>query len=65
MGRYKALVSFAGLVTGAKGQTINIEDDAVARDLLRAKYIQAVDNTDQAPTPAKSPRRRKTKTVEG
>ena len=65
MARYKVLVSFVGLVTGAKEQTINIDNEAIAKDLLQAKYIQAVETGLEAPAPAKTTRKRKTKnTVE-
>lgn len=37
--RVKALVSFAGVLTMRRGETKEIADDAVARDLLRAGYI--------------------------
>lgn len=39
--RVKALKSFAGAISMGAGETREIADDAVARDLLRAGYIVA------------------------
>lgn len=40
--RYRALVSFTGLVSMAKGQVREISDLSLAHDLLKAKYIEEV-----------------------
>ena len=37
--KYKALVSFAGAVTMAKGEIREISDPLVIKDLTEAKYI--------------------------
>lgn len=42
--KYKALVSFSGLISAAKGETLELNDDYIAQDLLRAKYIEEVKN---------------------
>lgn len=42
---YKALVSFSGLVTATKGQEIEIKDIEIAKDLLKAGYIEEVKQT--------------------
>lgn len=39
----KVKKSFAGIVNGAAGKTIDIHDDAVASDLLAAGYIAPVE----------------------
>ena len=60
MGSYKVLVSFAGAVCGTPGQTININDPAIAKDLLKAGYIKELEPVrDPAPAPAKTTKRRK------
>lgn len=43
--QYKALVSFAGVVSASAGQVINIDDKAIAADLLRAGYVEQVKPT--------------------
>lgn len=45
--RVKALKGFAGVISMRRGETREIADDAVARDLLRAGYI-AVDKAVEA-----------------
>lgn len=37
--KYKALVSFSGLLTMAEGDEREIPDKAIANDLLKAGYI--------------------------
>ncbi len=44
--RVKALKSFAGSISMAAGETREIADDAVARDLMRAGYIVAEKTAD-------------------
>ena len=39
---YRALVSFGGLVSMAKGEVRDISDKEVVKDLLSAKYIEEV-----------------------
>lgn len=58
MGSYKVLVSFAGAVCGAPGQTIDINDPAIAKDLLKAEYIKELEPV-QDPAPVKTTKRRK------
>ena len=41
--KYKALVSFAGAITMAKGEIRNIADSLIVNDLLEAKYIAPVE----------------------
>ena len=40
--QYKALVSFTGLVAMAKGEVREISDLSLAKDLLKAGYIEEV-----------------------
>jgi hypothetical protein len=42
---YKALVSFSGLVSMAKGQVGEIKDKEIIKDLLNAGYIEEVKPT--------------------
>lgn len=39
---YRALVSFAGALSMAQGEVIDKIDDEIAKDLLKAGYIEAV-----------------------
>ena len=50
---YKALVTFSGLVSAYKGQTINIENQEIAKDSLEAGYIESVDNKPKKETTKK------------
>ena len=40
--KYKALVSFAGQISMAKGSIREISDKTIVADLLKAKYIEEV-----------------------
>lgn len=62
MARFRVLVSFSGMITGAKGQCIDITDEAIIKDLVRAGYIEELD---EAPAPSPAKRTRKKKTIEG
>ena len=42
---YIALTGFVGLASVRKGEIIVIKDNAVARDLLNAGYIEPIDKT--------------------
>ena len=44
--KYRALVSFTGLVSMAKGQVREISDLSLAQDLLKAIYIEEVGATE-------------------
>jgi hypothetical protein len=39
---YRALISFAGAVTMAQGEVIDKIDGEIAKDLLRAGYIEEI-----------------------
>lgn len=39
---YKALISFAGAVSMAQGETVDKMDPEIAKDLLRAGYIEEI-----------------------
>lgn len=57
---YKALVSFTGLVSMAVGDVREISDVSIAKDLLKAGYIEEV----KEKTPQKA-NVKKTKTPKG
>ena len=40
--KYKALVSFAGIITMATGEEREIKDKEIVDDLLNAKYIKEI-----------------------
>lgn len=40
---YRALVSFSGIVSMAKGQEMEIKDKKIIKDLISAGYIEKVD----------------------
>lgn len=40
---YKAIVSFSGKISMSAGEVRAITDTAVIKDLLKAKYIEAVE----------------------
>ena len=68
---YKALVSFSGRVSMVKGEVRDINDPAIAADLLKAKYIvdleakkKAADNAAKKSTKRSSKKSSK-KTSEG
>ena len=50
---YKALVSFTGIVAMAKDEVREISDLSIAKDLLKAKYIEEVKEKE-----TRSPKRR-------
>jgi hypothetical protein len=58
---YRALKTFAGVVTMVKGEVREIKDDKAAKDLLRAGYIVDLSEKQRA---AKSSKSTKTKEVE-
>lgn len=57
---YKALVSFSGVLSMARGETRNIDDEKIAKDLLKSGYIEPVNNVDNKP---KAKTQTKTKTT--
>lgn len=64
MAAYKALVSFTGQVAMAKGQVRELSDKAVIDDLLRAGYIEPMEQPEQVEQPeqeVKKPVRRTAK----
>lgn len=42
---YKAKVSFSGLITMYKGETKELTNEEIIKDLLKAKYIEEVKET--------------------
>lgn len=55
--KVKALVSFSGLISMAKGEVAECPDGDILQDLLRAKYVEPVKGTDE--TSVKSPEKAK------
>ena len=51
---YKALVTFSGLVSACKGQTSNLENQEIAKDLLDAGYIEPVSDKPKKETTKKA-----------
>lgn len=49
---YKALISFTGLVSMNKDEVGAIPDPSIAKDLLKAGYIEVIDEAPE-PKPAK------------
>lgn len=59
---YLATISFSGQISVAKGKVIDINDDALAEDLLKAGYIvpfEATDKKEEAPEKPKTKRKGK------
>lgn len=52
MAEYKVFVSFSGLISGAVGQKIEIDNKSIEKDLLNAGYIEAVKKNKAAETTA-------------
>jgi hypothetical protein len=42
---YRALVTFSGVISMRKGEVRAISDSAIADDLLRAGYVEKVEET--------------------
>lgn len=72
MAMYKALRSFSGIITMRKGMEKEINDDAVAQDLIKAGFVVALDSKkadksdkaerasdDEIPAPKKAGRKKK------
>lgn len=43
---YRALVSFSGIISMAMGEIREIDDEPIAKDLLRAGYIEELKEMD-------------------
>ena len=54
--KYRALVSFTGIVSMTKGEVREISDLAIAKNLLKVKYIEEV-----KATKARSPKSKEVK----
>lgn len=50
---YKALVSFTGLISMAMGEVGEISDPSVAKDLLRAGYVEEIKSDETEKTAKK------------
>ena len=54
---YKALISFTGLVSMAKGDVREISDISLANDLIKAGYIEEVKEAKPAEKPKAEPKK--------
>ena len=45
--KYRALVSFSGLVTMRKNEVRELSDEAIVKDLLQAKYIELAQGSNE------------------
>ena len=50
---YKALVSFTGKVRMKKNEVKHIADEAIAKDLVRCGYVEALEKKEDKPTSTK------------
>lgn len=50
---YKALVSFTGKVRMKKGEIKDIADEAIAKDLVRCGYVEALEKKEEKPVSTK------------
>lgn len=50
--KYRALISFSGLVSMRKGEVGEISDPAISEDLLKAGYIEEVKSEKSEPKKA-------------
>ena len=51
--RYRALVSFSGLISMRRGEVRAIKDKTLVADLLRAKYIEPIEKPKTKKTSSK------------
>ena len=59
--KYRALVSFAGKISMAKGQVKEISNNELISDLLNAKYIEPVEVAEEVKTEEATPKKSKSK----
>ena len=52
--KVKALTSFAGKISMFEGEVREIADDAIAKDLINARYIEAIE---EKPAPKEEPKK--------
>lgn len=57
---YKALIAFSGVISMDKGEVRDISDLAIAYDLLKAGYIERVENKKEDKMKKKSKRKGRT-----
>lgn len=50
---YKALISFTGAVSMKKGEVKHIADEAIAQDLVRCGYVEALEKKEEKPASTK------------
>ena len=59
---YKALVSFTGKVRMKKNEVKHIADEAIAKDLVRCGYVEALEKKEEKPAPAEKKEEKPTST---
>ena len=59
---YKALVSFTGKVRMKKGEVKHIADEAIAKDLVRCGYVEALEKKEEKPASAEKKEEKPTST---
>lgn len=55
---YKARVNFSGVISMSVGDVADIADASIAKDLLKAGYIEEVKPAEKVQTPPKRPVKR-------
>lgn len=61
---YKALISFTGAVSMKKGEVKAIADEAIAKDLVRCGYVEALEKKEEKPASTKKTSAKSKKKVE-
>jgi hypothetical protein len=61
---YKALISFTGAVSMQKGEVKAIADEAIAKDLVRCGYVEALEKKEDKPASTKKTSAKSKKKVE-
>lgn len=61
---YKALISFTGAVSMKKGEVKAIADEAIAKDLVRCRYVEALEKKEDKPASTKKTSAKSKKKVE-
>ena len=59
---YKALVSFTGKVRMKKNEVKHIADEAIAKDLVRCGYVEALEKKEEKPASAEKKEEKPTST---
>lgn len=60
---FKALTSFSGAISMSRGETRAINDENIIKDLLKAGYIENIENISSEKIKSKPKRTRRRKTT--